>query len=134
MSREEAIELLKIPIHCEDKGDEKDLRDAMNMAISALEQEPCDTISKKVVCNYISDNYRRWFVNDDAFMQCISGIDDIVSVQPIRKGHWIRKENDIEWWYECSECEQEPLKSRFTDEDILSDFCPNCGADMRGAK
>lgn len=40
MTHEQAIELLKIPIHCADKGDEKDMREALDMAIKALEQEP----------------------------------------------------------------------------------------------
>ena len=45
-------------------------------------------------------------------------------------GHWIKKEDDTCWWYACSECEQEPLKNRWNDDDVLSAFCPNCGCRM----
>ena len=54
-----------------------------------------------------------------------------VTIQETRKGHWI--EHPHEWgtnWeysmYECSECNE------YTVGD--SDFCPNCGADMREEK
>ena len=47
-----------------------------------------------------------------------------------KSGHWIKKEDDTCWWYVCSECEQEPLKNRWNDDDVLSTFCPNCGAKM----
>ena len=39
-----------------------------------------------------------------------------------RKGHWIKKEDDICWWYECSECNHKPLN--------MSNYCPYCGAEM----
>ena len=42
MTREEAIAILKTPIHCADKGDEKEMREALELAIKALSQEPCD--------------------------------------------------------------------------------------------
>ncbi len=44
MTNEEAIELLQTPIHCADKGDEKDMREALSMAIKALENH--DTFMK----------------------------------------------------------------------------------------
>ena len=47
-----------------------------------------------------------------------------------KTGNWIKKEDDTCWWYACSECEQEPLKNRWNDDDVLSTFCPNCGAKM----
>jgi len=40
------------------------------------------------------------------------------------KGEWEETESDEPCWYRCSEC------ARRTDE--ASDYCPNCGADMRG--
>ena len=52
------------------------------------------------------------------------------SVQP-RKGEWIKQHDEGCWWYECSCCGDYPLKSAYGD-DQLSDFCPWCGADMRG--
>ena len=53
-------------------------------------------------------------------------------LEPSRKGHWIenrkyRHENFSLWT--CSECTYE-VNSAYD----LSYFCPNCGADMRGAE
>lgn len=49
-------------------------------------------------------------------------------VEPVRHGRWIYREFDDEYgWrqeYECSKCG----KYSYFD----TDFCPNCGADMRG--
>lgn len=46
-----------------------------------LEQESCENcINRQAVLNYIRDNYRRWFINDDDFMQFVNGIKDIVPV------------------------------------------------------
>lgn len=50
-----------------------------------------------------------------------------------KKGKWIRLDDEKCYWYECSECGHLPPKDTFKQE-WLSDFCPNCGADMRGEK
>ena len=46
-----------------------------------------------------------------------------------RTGYWVYHENDmccVRWnKWECSECHKRV--------ENKSDFCPNCGADMRGA-
>ena len=47
------------------------------------------------------------------------------------KGRWERKESDLSWWYECSECGESPLYNPYSDE-VLTPFCPWCGAEMRG--
>ena len=45
-----------------------------------------------------------------------------------KKGEWIK--NEYDWYYHCSVCEENNLLH--TDEaNALSDYCPNCGADMR---
>ena len=61
------------------------------------------------------------------------GISSITSAQPERKhGYWVESQEHVymgnsvkEWtnWY-CSECD--------APNDKPSDFCPSCGADMRG--
>ena len=52
---------------------------------------------------------------------------------PVHQGRWVEKEattNDdlTYWWIECSECGERPLK-RYGN-DVLSDYCPYCGARM----
>ena len=50
--------------------------------------------------------------------------------QPKRiKGRWIRKESDLSWWYECSECGESPLFDPY-EHEVRTPFCPWCGARM----
>ena len=55
-----------------------------------------------------------------------------VILQPQRiKGRWVRKESDLSWWYECSECGESPLFDPYENE-VRTPFCPWCGAELRG--
>ena len=51
------------------------------------------------------------------------------SLKAERTGHWI-KSNPL-MLSECSECGNKAFGHHGFDE-VLTDFCPNCGADMRG--
>ena len=96
-----------------------------------------DAISREAVCKMICAE----FVNpQDGMQEWRNAVNDVVenilhkaeqlpSVTQ-KSGKWIKKEDDTCWWYVCSECEQEPLKNRWNDDDVLSRFCPNCGAKM----
>lgn len=56
-------------------------------------------------------------------------IRELPSVQ--RKGKWVRITDEVfADRFECSECGKLPPIENF--EWWLSDYCPNCGADMRG--
>ena len=46
------------------------------------------------------------------------------------KGRWI--ETCMADVYQCSNCKKATKMDEFCDSDILRNFCPNCGADMRG--
>lgn len=48
-----------------------------------------------------------------------------------KKGEWIKQDDEQCWWYECSVCGDYPLKNSYG-HDVLSVYCPNCGAQMRG--
>lgn len=56
---------------------------------------------------------------------------DIPSVDaaPVVHGRWIKKHDNVRYWYECSECGRKPPYSEFYQEDH-SRYCPNCGARM----
>lgn len=61
-------------------------------------------------------------------------VEQLPSAQPQRiKGRWERKESDLSWWYECSECGESPLFDPYENE-VLTRFCPFCGSGMRGEK
>lgn len=84
MTREEAIEIFKLLRQQDTRVEADDYEQALEMAISALEQKR---------------QTGEWIVRDD-----------LCSVR----------------YYQCSECNE----LCFND----TDFCPNCGADMRGAE
>jgi hypothetical protein len=56
--------------------------------------------------------------------------DGIIKALEPRKGHWIdiTNKNKTVIAVRCSCCEKSPKYA------IKSDYCPNCGADMRGAE
>lgn len=44
------------------------------------------------------------------------------------KGEWTQAENDVCYWYVCSECGGRPAHTfRY---DFFSPYCPHCGAKM----
>jgi rubrerythrin len=51
-------------------------------------------------------------------------------VRPVKRGRWISDGNGYHWVYVCSVCgwkDGYPFNERHN-------FCPNCGADMRGTQ
>lgn len=44
-----------------------------------------------------------------------------------KRGEWVRVEDEESYHYECSECGERPLYSRYGDV-VLSGVCPMCGA------
>ena len=124
MTRKEAIQVLRdwdgyFIGHSSD-----DVNGALNMAIKALEQEPCDdAISRQAVLDLVADY-------DLSMGQVVKAIHALPSVTPQpRTGRWIQKEEEgdaepfIIW--ECSEC-------HCVDEDGKPSYkyCPQCGARM----
>ena len=126
MTREEAIKALikerKTALH--------ENKQAFDMAIKALKQEPCeDCISREAVLDainkYIEKSQSRGTIDDFiSFEELV--VKDLPSVQPIRpKGEWIEKTVRGSMSLVCSECGAD-LGSI-----CETDFCPTCGADMR---
>lgn len=88
----------------------------------------------QAVKSYMTSGNPIWSVTEigEAFDMAIEALE-----QPERKkGKWIQKSKPMEfctaWWYECSECGDKPPRDRYGNPDYLSNYCPNCGADMRG--
>ena len=79
--------------------------------------------------DYLSGEYRK------ALRMAVDSLE-----QPEReKGEWIIRDNPGTGWYRvtCPECGEDvtstiPLIGFFPDVKPLWDFCPDCGADMRG--
>ena len=61
----------------------------------------------------------------------------IANGTPLKTGHWITQWNGVHQkeYYYCSECREEFSYDGETGIKMNDyDFCPNCGADMRGDK
>lgn len=138
MTKEEAIKRIEEGAPFSELYD-REWEEALSMAIKALEQQPCeDAISRQTVIdsirNYFHDEYyQRTSIQD--CRDCL--IEDVIKslppVTPIRpKGEWLptheylAAEGGSIDYVKCSCCERWSLE-----QDVL-DFCPYCGADMRG--
>ena len=109
--------------------------DALNMAIKALEQEPCeDAVSRKELLKIYEDRFfelqKLKHLKDNKGLEdrqygvnwCINTLKDLPSVNPQKIGHWIEPK-DFMWENpKCSECGFESA-----DHD---NYCPHCGAKM----
>lgn len=111
--------------------------EALNIGIEALKQEPCeDAISReealKRIDEYIDEyaetdiegfHSEKWCAMQEARMV----LEKLPSTQPSRPhGEWI----ETEFGLKCSHCNLHTFMGR-TERPIISDFCPNCGADIR---
>ena len=110
----------------------------------SFEQEPCeDAVSRHDVLK-ILDEYAGLFEKpreaEIPIDYMVDEVMDLPSVQPSRKGHWIHRE-DMDYLDEngvtnthlmCEDC---GFIHNFKDNHTAQyNFCPNCGADMRGAE
>ena len=122
MTREEAINLLSQMRKDGDGFLSDNTIEAYDMAIKALEQEPCeDAIGRSDMLDAIG--HGTTYTSEE--LQKI--IKALPSVNPQSKtGHWLRTgEVDVFYdlpSYECSKCGQTSLEN--------GDYCPNCGAKM----
>lgn len=131
MTRKEALKILK---KCCDRGVNRTIYaydeyvTARDMAIKALEQEPCeDAISREAVqdliatwlSDYLTDETREVLETIDC------KIGDMPSVYPKQKtGHWILTDDDFVY---CSECGDSYYPRPI---DASWYYCPHCGAKM----
>jgi len=133
MTREEAIETLKAnyPDACYEQ-----LREAVDTAIEALKAQDTagDTIYRKVAIDAVQGIGRLATLQDNDAVVRMSAVEYVLfnlpSAQPERKtGKWRLRLVDSGFnadWH-CSEC---GWKTSL--EEHGYNFCPNCGADMRG--
>ena len=74
----------------------------------------------------------------EAFIECADMVDEQPTIEPQRKkGKWLPDNNSLyEMRFVCSECHESEVVPTigFTKYKPIWDFCPNCGADMRGEK
>jgi len=127
MTRDEAVKAIKS--HCYFANLVPVGKEALDMAIKALEQEPCeDAISRQAVLEYIegSDAELGHSTENELVRQDIK---ELPPVTPQSKtGHWraIYQGDEI-IDYRCSECEFGSTSGKST---YRMHYCPNCGCHM----
>ena len=111
-----------------EQGNMGEQKEALEMAIQALEQEPCeDCVSRNDVVKAISD----WIIEGEydytnATNYLVRRINYLPSVTPKPKiGRWLAMSEGFTP-YECSECETVEFKK--------SKYCPRCGTKMEVAR
>lgn len=158
MTREEVIEKLnELKIIFEDcmvdaEGDRdaaealknnQDSAKALDIAIKALEQEPCeDAISRQEVLDILDDTVKDYIKeNDFDKAQGVAWVkaQKLPSVTPQPKtGQWINIEDRTDWYdtsYKCSCCGREIITPYDFKNNLYSDYpyC-HCGARMVGSQ
>ena len=98
-----------------------------------IEQEPCDdAISREAVIE-LTFNEPNYTDALNVLTEIRDKVKELPSVQPSRKGHWIKSDIPNEE-YVCSKCGGACWYYDYQGAVAKSNFCPNCGADMRGAE
>jgi len=132
MTKEEAIQVLRDWDGYFIGHGSDDVNEALNMAIEALEKEPCeDCISRQEAIDAVIDLCRHYTptksVNHPHVDFVIEALQKLPSVTPKKKtGKWMQAP-DAPNCYWCSECGC--YRDSEHDEGLLN-FCPNCGAKM----
>ena len=110
MTREKAIEIIR-RYECNSEHYE-----ACEMAIKALEQEPCDDCISREAAICLADELKDDLPDDDRLSDMVMSHNEGVleyqtklsllpSVQPKqRTGQWIERCDGIGRWWECSQC------------------------------
>lgn len=135
MTREKAILVLKAEWRSKETDfSDNVVREALDMAIKALEAEPCeDAISRQQALHEIS-----FCGTGHKAMQIIAELPSVTPARP--KGKWIEYTRVLipepinKWeqaWY-CSECGYGNQDCEEGSAWLEWKYCPICGADMRG--
>lgn len=101
------------------------IRKALDMAIQALSQEPCDdAVSREAVIEAVSEGCQEW---RGIYGRCEELINALPSVtQKSKTGHWILDETDNS--ITCDKCGCLIWANDISNGD--AHYCPNCGAKM----
>lgn len=130
MTREEAIEVIKAYkdklTNSASNQLDRDI-EAFDMAIKALKQKPCDdAISRQALLRKMNTKTHEYGNGLGFRTEWIMLINSMPTILPKRKqGEWIEEFNDMEGEvrFYCSSCGDYQM--------FETDFCSNCGAEMR---
>lgn len=154
MTREEAVKRIKMILEecTEDEIAECYVTpydaDALDMAIKALKQEPCeDCISRQAAIDVLRTCYDTetvTYTNGNEYIdydQALDLLNSLPTVQPepsiplswiekpVIHAHWVACEDEYEDEYKCSACGGIQFFA-MTPQDEGWEYCPHCGAKM----
>ena len=90
-----------------------------------LEAQALEYVGKIIHDDEKIEEWRKWSAILNERTAFKHDVYDAPTIEERKKGKWIDKSGDIEGaWNYCSVCGEQAID--------LYDFCPNCGADMRG--
>ena len=92
-------------------------------------------LSERVTAQYYNAEYEEWTQETTTIAEILDSVCDDYTVLPSEqqermRGRWVPVTNG-RGGYECDQCHNY-APSYQDGVEWLSDFCPNCGADMRG--
>ena len=94
------------------------------------ETHACDCISRQAAIDAINraetKEAARWSVEELPSAQ--------PTIEPRAKGHWVPQKGGGCYCSECEEYALDRTDGRYVSVSVMSNFCPNCGADMRGGQ
>ena len=118
-------------------GCENRIRHAFNQGVECgrkLQTQPQEG-DRAVSLNAVIDAIEFFQINPQHFdfVNLIDDIKELPSVSQTKKGHWIEEDMfDGDVAYRCSECNELFCIIEGTPKDNEYNFCPNCGARMKG--
>ena len=90
-----------------------------------------DLLKDEILSNAVRLNHPEDLCRETTIF--LIGVAPTADVQEVRHGRWVQDEH-WQYDYKCSICGEYACEGNYGNNDKLTDFCPNCGADMRGDK
>ena len=112
--------------------DDEHLWGVIEKVINAIESLPTIEVSEDCISReWLKENMLKYgFTAPD--MTVTEFVEDAPSVVPSRaEGEWINKQEKYQM-AECSNCKKVTMHEMWGDKLVYYDYCPNCGAKMKG--
>lgn len=103
-------------------------RSELKKAIQKLEEEPD--------YQHEGETWQNGLCMAEILIDNAPTVDAIVHTIEVRtQAEWIEKHSDYGVYYQCSNCHKMPpnYECDYKEGAIKTNYCPNCGADMRGS-
>lgn len=95
-------------------------------------------VKRQILNSFVTDEFcsteADTFIADNLILKEIDKV-PTADVQEVKRGKWVDREADLGYEvYQCSVCKEEYCLETGSSQENGYNFCPICGADMRGDK